>query len=123
LQVPRAERLFATRAGLTTLTSEVTMASRRAQALKLALARASQQRGWLARLDQVERIARQRGIGLAEFKATFGRILGPGLPHEAEGLDAADLLALPWNGTESDPERIRSSLGGILTPDPRAAPR
>jgi hypothetical protein len=78
--------------------------------------RAVAQRRLLEGLDAAERIARAEGIGSDTIRATFGRITGPGLPEEAESLDAADLLDLPSEGRAMEPRRVRALLDGSLDP-------
>ena len=83
---------------------------------------ADRQRFFLTRLDQVHRIAAQRGIGRDAILRVFGRFVGPGMPEHAEGYNALDLLTLPQSGRESDPTVLRQVLGPYLTPVPEKRP-
>jgi hypothetical protein len=118
LHVPRAERLLAASVGVSTEFVDREATPVRLQALPLARRRAEAQRRFLARLDEAERVAKRLAIGREAIRIAFGRIVGPGLPREAEDLDAADLLNLPGKGSVTDPEEVRAAIGALLAPPP-----
>jgi hypothetical protein len=67
----------------------------RLRALYLADEHARRQRRALTRLEWVERIGRELGVGRETIRRTFGRVLVPGIPELQRESDAAALLALP----------------------------
>jgi hypothetical protein len=83
---------------------------------------AAWQRRSLARLDRAEESARRASIGRAVIRRSIGRVLVPGMPAEIAGLDGVNLLSLPEEGTQRDPDRIRSLLVPLLTPEPEPRP-
>jgi hypothetical protein len=117
LHEPRAARLFV---GQEVAEAEPVqrwnslVSARIDQARSLARERLREQRRFLARLDQADRVGRRQGIGRKAIHDVFGRLLGPGMPKEVASLDGADLLALPWDGPETDRARIQAALGEIL---------
>jgi hypothetical protein len=74
------------------------------------------QRLFLARLDEAQRIARRDGIGREAIRATFGRIIGPGVAAQVPHSDAANLLDLPHAGRVTDPTFVRAALNDVLGP-------
>lgn len=118
LQVPRAERQFVLRSGAAEAPSAHDSGS-----LALALSRARRdstqlaldQKRFLARLDEAEHIAREQGIGRDAIRAACGRITGPGIPANAETLDAIDLLDLPAEGRESRLDHVQEALAHVLS--------
>jgi hypothetical protein len=125
LNAPRAERLFVGEGPPPRFfpTPKVREHARGRQwALERGREEVRAQRGILARLDRVEHVARQLGIGRKAIKQVFGRVLGPGVPEQIPSVDAAELLNLPWNGSVSDPERVRIALLALFAPLPRTGP-
>lgn len=88
----------------------------------LAAEPAGRQQRFLARLDAIERIALKLGVGRAELRNNFGRVLGPGMPEQVLDLDAFDLLVLPGSGRPVDPAVIRASLGDWVAVEPEPRP-
>ncbi|MBX6315065.1 MAG: hypothetical protein IRY99_19445 [Isosphaeraceae bacterium] len=91
---------------------------RRLRAVYLWGERADRQRRHLARLDHAQEIARRMGVGREALVQVFGRVLWPDPPV----IEDANLLDLPWKGTETDPERIRQTLGDAFALEPEPKP-
>jgi hypothetical protein len=89
------------------------------RAVYLADERAKWQHRYWVRLDQAEAICRQRGIGRVAIQRTFGRLEAPEI---ADVYDATDMLALPWEGPETNPARIRQAIGALIAPEPDPVP-
>ncbi|HEV3167144.1 MAG TPA: hypothetical protein VGZ22_24260 [Isosphaeraceae bacterium] len=89
------------------------------RAVYVASARTTWQNHALARLDRAEAVARQLGIGRKAIHETFGRLV---VPEISDVYDAADMLALPWEGPETNLPRVRQALGPLIEPEPDPAP-
>jgi hypothetical protein len=122
LHQPRAEAQFQAR--LPAMTEEEARVLpipelRHLRAAFLATERARWQRGYWKQLDLAERVARQQGIGRKAIGAAFGRLVAPEI---SDVYDAADMLDLPWEGTEMNPIRVREALGRFVIPEPDPVP-
>ena len=53
----------------------------------------------LVRLEWVERIGRELGVGRDTLRSTFGRMLIPGIPKPQDEFDGVGLLNLPAGDT------------------------
>ncbi|GIW89046.1 MAG: hypothetical protein KatS3mg108_3370 [Isosphaeraceae bacterium] len=89
-----------------------------ARALYLWSAYHEAQRVDLARLEQVQALARRLGIGRDAIERVFGRVELLELPPV---YDALGLLDLPERGREQDDARVRAALADLMRPTP--APR
>jgi hypothetical protein len=74
----------------------------------------------LRSLDSAERLAQRMGIGRSTIREVFGRVDAPNLPPS---YDAAELLDLPEEGTETDPVRVRKALGPYFEYEPMPRPK
>jgi hypothetical protein len=83
---------------------------------------ADRQRRMLARLDQVEQIARRRGIGKAAIRRTFGLVYVTGMPAKPAPYDAAGILSLPEGDPNLSPDLVRSALADYYRQEPEPHP-
>jgi hypothetical protein len=77
--------------------------------------RARKQQRALARLDRVEKIARERETSRSGLREAIGRLSVPGLPVGLTDMDAIDLLSLPESGSLTHPEAIRAAVTAALS--------
>jgi hypothetical protein len=114
LHAPRAGRLFL--AGAPPMTAaEVGLFKipelQRLRAVYLADEHAKRQARALARLEWVERIGRELGVGRETIRNTFGRMLVPGIPEAQDEFDGVGLLDLPAaDAGRVDPLVVRFKL-------------
>ena len=65
----------------------------------------------LVRLEWVERIGRELGVGRDTLRDTFGRMLVPGIPEPQDEFDGVGLLDLPASDARQlDPYLLRTKL-------------
>jgi hypothetical protein len=126
LHVPRAQRLL--EASVDPLTEEERLELpipelHRLRAIYLASDLAERQDRMLARIDRAERTAARLSIGRDAIHRAFGRLVVPGWPKQIQDRDAIDLMALPADGAETDPRRIRAALSNLLYEEPATRPK
>lgn len=122
LHEPRVEAYFQTKVPGMTREEKLALpipSLQHMRAVALAQEKAKWQHRYWMRLDQAESIARSRGIGREAIHQTFGRLVAPEI---ADVYDAADMLALPWQGTETNPARVAAALGQYVIADPDPTP-
>jgi hypothetical protein len=90
----------------------------RLRAVYLWSEKAERQKRHLARLDRAERQARKMRVGREPLVRIFGRVLWPQPPV----IDDANLLDLPWKGTETDPRVIREVFAPAFALEPAQDP-
>jgi hypothetical protein len=91
----------------------------RQRALALATEQAERQRRLLRRLDQIESVAREHGIGRTAIARAFPRIDGGNLP---EPIDALEMLDVPDEGRQNNPQAVRAALNWLMVTEPQFRP-
>ena len=114
LQIPRAARLFlAAVPPMTAAEADIFKIPelQRRRAVYLADEHARRQARALVRLEWVERIGRELGVGRDTLRSTFGRMLIPGIPEPQDEFDGVGLLDLPARDARPvDPLALRAKL-------------
>lgn len=114
LHAPRAARLFLAGAPpMTAAEADIFKVPelQRLRAVYFADENAKRQVRALVRLEGVERIGRELGVGRDTLRRTFGRMLLPGIPEAQDEFDGVGLLDLPDGDTRPvDPLVLRARL-------------
>lgn len=83
---------------------------------------AGRQQRFLARLDAIQQIASQLGVGRKELRGAFGQVIGPGMPANVPDLDIFALMEIPQSSGAVSPSRIQGSLSEWVGPEPEPRP-